>query len=264
MKRMIRLTAITIIMMMIMMITFTGVVVASRPAEPTPETEGIKTVTMIKCIGVVTHETKFKWESSNEDLLNSPPLQPGEVYGKVTYNENLKALDGETVFVKDLDIDTGDAPNLDVMTSIGYKAGEIGALSYDESASMTLIANPAATRDVILCPFASAAVAMLPASCEEVSAGSSMMVTEVLATTRTQVGITESPVSLHYSIDAKGFIDHSAEGSVSAGMSVFVQDGTTTGDGLDLGSVLRYEEEITAHGLFDFHKSMDYESVIRP
>jgi hypothetical protein len=48
-----------------------------------------------------------------------------------------KALDGETVFVKDFGIDTGDAPNLNVMTSIGYKAGEIGALSYDEHVGMT-------------------------------------------------------------------------------------------------------------------------------
>jgi hypothetical protein len=92
---------------------------------------------MIKCEGMVTHHVKTKWESSNEDLLNSPPLQPGEVYGKVTYNEDLKALDGETVFVKDFGIDTGDAPNLNVMTSMGYKAGEIGALSYDEHVGMT-------------------------------------------------------------------------------------------------------------------------------
>ncbi|MCK4733942.1 MAG: hypothetical protein KAT65_15920, partial [Methanophagales archaeon] len=190
MIRLIGLTAITI--MMIMIFAFSGVAVASQPACPTPETQNIDTTTVITCIGMMTHEVKFKWESSNEDLLNSPPLQPGEVYGKVTYTEDLTALDGETKFVKDLGIDTGNTPNLDVMTSIGYKTGEIGALSYDEHVGMTIIANPAPTTGVVLCPFASAAVPMLPASCEAVSAGSSMMVTDVLATTITKVGITES------------------------------------------------------------------------
>ena len=71
-------TAITIIMIMIIILTiaFIGVASAGRPACPTPETQSIRTVTMIKCEGMVTHEVKFKWESSN------PPLQPGEVYGK--------------------------------------------------------------------------------------------------------------------------------------------------------------------------------------
>jgi hypothetical protein len=203
-------TAITIIMVIIMMlIAFSGVASAGRPACTTPETQSIRSVTMIKCEGMVTHQVNTKWESSNEDLLNSPPLQANEVYGAVTYNEGLKALDGETEFVKDFGIDTGDAPNLDVMTSMGYKAGEIGALSYDERVGMTLIANPTATGGVILCPFASAAVPMLPASCEEVSAGSSMVVTDVLATTRTQVGITESPVSWDYWITATGSWSHS-------------------------------------------------------
>jgi hypothetical protein len=257
MKRMIRLTAITIIIMMFMMIAFTGVAVASRPAEPTPETAGITTVTMIKCIGMVTHETKFKWESSNEDLLNS--LQPGEVYGKVTYNEDLKALGGETEFVKDLGIDTGDTPNLDVMTSMGYKAGEIGALSYDESASMTLIANPAATGDVVLCPFASVAVPMLPASCEEVSAGSSMMVTEVLATTITKVGITESPVNLRYEIDATGI------GDVAAGMGAFIESGSLADVGAySLGTRMSYVGRSSASGVWDFSKTIEYVSAIRP
>ena len=269
MKSMIGLTGvtvITIIMVIIMMIAFRGVAAASQPACPTPETQSIKTVTIIECIGMVTHEVKFKWESSNEDLLNSPPLQPGEVYGKVTYNEDLTALDGETKFVKDLDIDTGDTPNLDVVTSMGYKSGEIGVLSHDESVSMTLIANPTATGGVLLCPFARAALGTIPASCEEVSAYSRLVTTEVLATTITEVGITESPVSLHYSITATGSggAGTMAAGSVSAGMSIFARDGTTTGGGLGLGSVLRYEEESTAHGLFDFYKSMDYESVIRP
>ena len=276
MKKKIGLTAITIITIMIMTIAFSGVASAGRPACPTPETQGIRTVTMIKCEGMVTHQVNAKWESSNVDLLNSPPLQANEVYGRVTYNEDLKALDGETVFVKDLGIDTGDTPNLNVMTSMGYRAGGIGALSYDESVSMTLIANPAATRDVILCPFASRAAGdKLPASCEEVSAGSSMMVTDVLATTRTKVGITESPVSLHYGITATGSggAGTQAHGRIAAELSVYAEEGSAENGGHcglgnvskpTLGSRLTYYERSSANGWWEFSKEMDYESRIRP
>jgi hypothetical protein len=81
---------ITIIMVIIVMMTiaFSGVASAGRPACSTPETQSIRSVTMIKCDGMVTHQVKFKWESSNEDLLNSPPLQANEVYGMVRYNED--------------------------------------------------------------------------------------------------------------------------------------------------------------------------------
>jgi hypothetical protein len=250
-------------MIIMMMVAFIGVALAGRPACSTPETQSIRTVTMIKCEGMVTHQVNSKWESSNEDLLNSPPLQANEVHGEVAYNENLKALDGETVFVKDFGIDTGDAPNLDVMTSMGYRAGEIGALSYDERVSMTIIANPTATRDVILCPFASAAIGELPASCEEVSAGSSMMVTDVAATTRTKIGITESPVNLHYSITATGSggAGNQAHGSIAAEFAAFAEEGSA---GTKLGSKLAHYEKSSANGLWEFSKEMDYESMVRP
>ena len=260
-------TAITIIVIIMMTIAFIGVASAGSPARSTPETQSIRSVTMVKCEGMVTHPVNTKWESSNEDLLNSPPLQANEGYGKVTYNENLQALDGETVFIKHFGIDTGDAPNLNVMTSRGYKAkaGEIGALSYYERVGMTIIANRTATGGVILCPFASAAVPMLPASREEVSAGSRMVVTDVLATTRTQVGITESPVSLDYGITATGSggAGTLAHGRIAAEFSVFAAAGSA-GTDLGLGSRLTHYEKSSANGEWEFSKEMGYESRIRP
>ena len=258
-------TAITIIVIIMMTIAFIGVASAGSPARSTPETQSIRSVTMTKCEGMVTHSVNTKWESSNEDLLNSPPLQANEVYGAVRYNENLQALDGETVFIKHFGIDTGNAPNLNVMTSMGYKAGEIGALSYYERVGMTIIANRAATRGGILCPFASAAVPMLPTSHEEVSAGSRMMVTDVLATTRTQVGITESPVSLDYGITATGSggAGTLAHGRIAAEFSVFAEAGSA-GTDLGLGSRLTHYERSSANAWWEFSKEMGYESRIRP
>jgi hypothetical protein len=104
---------------------------------------------------------------------------------------------------------------------------------------------------------------MLPASCEEVSAGSNMMVTEVLATTIAKVGITESPVSLDYWITAtcSGGAGTLAHGRIAAEFSVFAEAGSA---GTDLGSRLTHYEKSSANGLWEFSKEMGYESRIRP
>ena len=195
-----------VVIAMALMIAFSGVAVASRPACSTPGTQSVETVIEISCQGGVSGEARVNWESSNENLLNSPPLQSMEVIGRMNYRDSLKVTDGVTRFVKDMGIDTGDTPNLDVMKSVGYTQGRtIGSLSHDEDVGMGIVANWADTSDVVTDPFATRATDnKLPASCEDVKASSSMVVTDVLATTRGKVGITEAPVSLHYAVTATG------------------------------------------------------------
>jgi len=272
---------------MVLSIAFSGVALASQTACTTPETETIKTVTQITCDGMMTESEKVSWETSNEDLLNNPPLGSTagvteedihEVVGTLKYNEDLKVTDGLTKFIKDMDVDTGADPNLNVMVSIGYLQGyTIGSLSHDEEVGMGIVSDWAATSAVILCPFASAAVEWLPAACEDVKASSSMVVTEVLATTRTKVGMSEEPVNLEYSITATGSggAGTLAQGSISAEFDVHVEDGSahwsdaghcSQGDVTDytVGSKLSHTEKSTASGFWEFGKSMSYTSRVRP
>ena len=265
---------------MVLSIAFSGVALASQPVCPTPETESIKTVTQITCQGMVTEMEKVSWESSNEDLIDNPPLGDEEVVGKMDYKQDLKVTNGMTNFIKDMDVDTGSTPNLNVMKSMGYtQAGTIGSLSHTEDVSFGVVANYANTSEVILCPFASAAEKKIPASCEDVRASSSMVVTDVLATTVTKVAISESPLSLHYEVDAKGsgaFSDTrgaAATGHIAAEFEVYVEDGSSDmgdhcglGDveNFTLGSKLEHYEKSTADGFWEFHKEMDYTSKIRP
>jgi hypothetical protein len=282
---------------MVLSIAFSGVALASQPVCPPPETDKIRTVTMISCQGMVTETEKVSWETSNEDLINNPPLSDGldpdvsEVVGKMDYYQDLKVTDGVTNFIKDMDVDTGSVPNLNVMKSIGYGQGAtIGSLSHDEEVSFGIVADFALTEDVILCPFASAAQTILPASCVDVEASSSMVVTEVLATTRTKVEISESPIDMHYEVDATGLggAGTPAVGHIAAEFEVYTEDGSggagpfdfdfvpaqnyvdgghcNQGDPWDytLGSTLTHYEKSTADGLWEFHKEMDYTSVIRP
>ena len=261
---------------MVLSIAFSGVALASQPVCPPPETDTIKTVTMISCQGMVTEMEKVSWETSNEDLINNPPLAELEVVGKMSYREDLKVTDGMTNFIKDLDLDTGDVPNLNVMKSIGYtQAATIGSLSHDESVSVGIVADFADTADVILCPFAAAAQTVLPASCVDVEASSSMVVTDVLATTVTKVEISESPIELHYAVTATGSggAGTPGVGRITAEFEVYAEDGSSgeldhCGLGVvedyTLGSKLMHYEKSTANGLWEFSKEMDYKSVIRP
>jgi hypothetical protein len=261
---------------MVLLIAFSGVALASQPVCPAPETETIKTITMISCQGMVTEMEKLTWESSNEDLIDNPPLGEEEVVGKLSYKEDLKVTDGITNFIKDLDLDTGGVPNLNVMKSIGYtQADTIGSLSHDEEVSFGIVADWAFTEDVIMCPFAAAAEELIPASCVDVEASSNMVVTDVLATTVTKVEVSESPVNLHYEVTATGSggAGTPGVGRITAEFEAYAEDGSSDmGDhcGLGivedytLGSKMSYYEKSTANGLWEFHKEMDYKSMIRP
>jgi hypothetical protein len=204
---------------------------------------------------MVTEFEKVTWDSSNEDLLNNPPLGDEETIGKMAYLQDFKVTDGMTNFVKDMGVDTGSAPN------------------------MGLVSNYTTTSGVVLCPFASAAQTILPASCEDVKASSSMVVTDVLATTRTKVTMSDAPVSLHYAITATGpgGAGTAAVGNIAAEFSVYTEEGSGAGgaagigycDGgtpanFTLGSTLTHYEKSTANGLWEFSKEMDYVSTIRP
>ena len=309
MKTTTRLIGVVAIAMALTMVLSAGAAVASRSVDPTPQTSAIDTLTIITCVGQMSEEEHLDWEASSEDLINNPPLADEEVVGAIRFDEVVKVTDGYTQFVKDLGIDTRNVQNLDVAKSIGYTSmvggyNTIGTLAMDEEVSMSIVANSIATEDVMICPFASAAIDCLPASCEEVKAGSSMVVTEAKINTRTKVGITEMPVALDYAVDATGLGGSGtlAVGRISAEMEVYVEDGRACGEGDEywdwedvdgfwywdddylgwywheggevpvlveeqeypLGSVLEFTEHSTANGLFEFHKSMSYESVIRP
>ncbi len=254
-----------------LMIIFSGVAVASRTACSTPGTESVRTVIEISSRGMVTEEAKVNWESSNEDLLNSPPLQDREVIGRISYKDSLKVTNGETRFAKVTGLDTGDTPNFDVMKSVGYdQAGTIGSLSLDENLRMGIVANFVNSSDVALCPALAAATNnTVPASYEDVSASSRMVVTDVLATTRSIVGITDVPVSLHYAVTATGLggAGTRAHGSIATEFSAYALEGSAENGNASehtLGSELTYYKRSTAIGSWEINAEMDYTSRIRP
>lgn len=235
MKETARLISVAVIAL-VLMTAFSKVALASRNVKPTPETETLTITTEIVCDRKVKEIEQLNWECSSNDLLDNPPLASGEKYGKIKYSENLISSSGSTNFYKDFKIDTGKTPNLEVTKNIGYTAaGEKGSLSHAESVDMTLISS---------------------GSCVYVSAGSSMSVTNVQATTETEAQMTRTP-ELHYEIYAGGIGGSGtpAVGTITAGMSASVADKRKS---KKPGSGLKLSYKTTVDGSFEFYKVMDF------
>ena len=232
MEKIARLISVVVIAMALM-IAFSGVASGGYPVPPPSETENLKITTTIISNRMVVESEGLVLEIGSGDLLDNPPLADGEKYGKIRYDEKMIGLSGATNFSKVFSVDTKTAPNLAVTKNIWYKQGELGSLSYDEQVGMNLIANKS------------------PSSCEGVNTYSEMVVTEVQATTETNVVITEAPVSLGYKITAEG------NGFVAAGVGVYAEDGR---GGDTLGSRWIYKDKSIAYGNVTFCKEIGYTS----
>ena len=204
------------------------VTVLARTIEPPTKTL-IDVTTEVKSDRTVIEGEQFGWETGNGNLLNNPPISPGEAVGSIKYDDKMIGSNGTTEFTKNFGVNTNITPNLAVTKDIGYKSGDLGSLSNDEQVGMRYSgASP---------PLSSTT------KCEDVNTYSKMVVTDVSAATETEVGITETDErDLHYGIDAEG------KGSVSAGV-----DAST--------SSMAYKDKSMTYGSnFSLHKKVDYTS----
>jgi uncharacterized repeat protein (TIGR01451 family) len=204
------------------------VTVLAKTIEPPTKTL-IDITTEIKSDGIVIEGEQFGWGAGNGNLLNNPPLSPGEAVGGIKYDDKMIGSNGTTEFTKNFGVNTNVTPNLAVTKDIGYKSGDLGSLSYDEQVGLRYSgASP---------PLSSTT------KCEDVNAHSKMVVTDVSAATETEVGITETEErDLHYGINAEG------KGSVSAGVDASAFS-------------MSYKDKSNAYGgNFSFDKKVGYKS----
>jgi len=207
------------------------VTVLAKTIEPPTQTL-IDVTTEIKSDGTVIEGEQFGWETGNGNLLNNPPISPGEAVGSIKYDDKMISSNGTTEFTKNFGVNTNVTPNLAVDKDIGYKSGDLGSLSYHEQVGMRYSgASPPLSSDT---------------KCEDVNVYSKMVVADVEAATETEVGITETDErDLHYGIDAEG------NGSVTAGVDASVGDGRTD---------MTCKDESNAYGNFTFRKEIWYTS----
>jgi len=246
--------------------------VASPPVPPPPEGFKINTETRINCTGDVVEKQDFDWtyfsgtgaigrgERGSQDDLG---WQDG---AEVRYTQDFRAFGGETSFVKDFAATTDSVPNLDVFKLIGYEADPDNTASlaiHEERVGLAVVSaggplGPNLGGLLSLCPWVVAAD-KYPATNEGIAAGSTFKVTELQNfTTRSQVISTDIP-NLQYEVDAPYGV-----GTIEASFIVELWEGRETWTGIftpDLQSRTTYTEYARADGIWNFYKSMEYQST---
>jgi hypothetical protein len=220
-----------------------------------------------------------------------PPLNSaGEVQMSDAYTENTIADQGLITYVKSMGIETGYQPlalqNIEATRIFTFLGSSTGRAVSNEETTLDTAGTATILRgfDPYVCPFAGTLGNCFPPFCNVVQSGSSIDITR--ASLSSSLGartvgeyaygpeekwpplprVDTAPVALDYGVKITGLDqDLPAEGSVSAFISVHVQDGGQGCPGRSgKAQDLIYNEETTATGSITlFDKRMQYESGLK-
>ena len=257
-------------------VSFGVQVMASPPVEPPKEGFVISTTTDIECLGTMEESESYNttyFAGATGDGPNSLAPATGGAFNRgaeVAYEQDFKAIDGLTRFVKDFDADSHDAPNLEVSKAIGYvadPASSAAVATHEEKVGLSVVA---AGDDGVnfsgllsLCPWVTTTT--YPATNEGIAAGNSFKVTAIDGfTSDSEVISTEIP-KLTHEVDATndegGF---AGIGEISAAFVVELFEGDSQFDGENVPGIqsrTTYEEFASASGVWNFSKDMEYQST---
>lgn len=255
-----------VIIVMVILIAVSGSAMAARPVPPGNETSQIHVKTSASVIGNFGATTELVLQQSTGDLV--PPLTTGEQVGMVGYYETTMAVDGETTYNKETQINTGGiGENLQNTRIITFDGGDDGGRMVSNEEVIVVTMGTEAASEFGCCPWGSTQNASIPANYEYVQAGSKMDVTEVSATSVSSVKVISdipAPVTLDYSIDAHGItqtpgtMDSPAIGSAIAYVDGQIMQGS---NGSTQSTDMVYHDVTSVDGLFDLSKDVSYSSA---
>jgi hypothetical protein len=274
-----------IIVAMVILIAVSGSVMAARPVPAGNEFSVINVQTSSHGYGIFLAPTELVLQQSNGDL--NPPIERGDQISTVVNIENTIAINGETDYSKNTNINTGNVVNGQENAQTGriitFDGGDGGTMVSGENVLVQTIASQDTSSTI--CPWESTTNTTLPAECETVQAGSKMDVFEVSASSSSGVRvIADTPgttVSLDYSIDAHGInqtpgrLENAAIGSATAYVdgnileNAVIDNATAYVDGNILESIgngtapscnVEYHDVTSVNGLFDLSKTVSYDS----
>jgi hypothetical protein len=276
---------------LVVLIALTGCAMADRNVCATPETQAITTSETVVVTGTMTSTEALTWTLASDSKINGvygTGLSANPFVGQNSqyttgYNEETKAIDGSTTFIKSFAVDTGNKvlnqQNVKAYRQIQYvSAGNGARMTSNENIFVDGVADPALWENTMLCPFQATAPDANPPHCNIVTAGSAMDVTQVNVVTNANdrfVNVNgDYPVTLHYDIAAKGFTLEDgttvpAMGSMSAFVRAHIMEGREASVDAVTGQIykaedLTYSELTTASGLiYNFNKAIDYTSGVR-
>jgi hypothetical protein len=216
-----------IIVGLLALLALTSVSFAAVLPNATPETQGITVDTVIQCDGIVTINEDYTSQLSNQ-VLNGAPLATGEVYSQSTYSNRVSAVNGQTTYVKGVELNNknqvGDGENVATTQILEFSGVR---MTGDESATIFNAGQATSGATQFMCPFTSAATTIVPPFNEAVVMGAHYDVSNI--DEASQVGITgvaktgDVPSSIHMNIAATG------NGAIGTYIGVVAQDARGTG-----------------------------------
>ena len=252
---------------------------AARAIPASNETSTLIVGVSASADGGLRARTNAAFQQGNEDLRDNPPLNAtvGEGVATIVYQERTMATSGSVDYNKEVVLDTGNqiSPqnNLEVVRDIDFSASSDGTpegnMLSTESVTVTECATSVdlTTLDpAVCCPFGVQDLTqVLPATCDTITAGSDVSVSEGHVTSdssaRTVAASVEEPVQLTYSIEVEASgqtDDEKAQGSATAYVDANLKEGRD-GDG-NLATDVEYEQSTTVRGMIDLAMDVSWSS----
>lgn len=250
---------------------------AARAIPASNETSTLIVGVSASADGGLRARTNAAFQQGNENLRDNPPLNAsvGEGVATIVYQEHTMATSGSVEYNKDVILDTGNqiSPqnNLEVMRDIDFSASSDGSPQGNMLSTESVTVTESATSVDLstlepCCPFGvQDENQVLPATCDTITAGSDVSVSEGHVTSdssaRTVAASVEEPVELTYSVvvEASGQTDdEKAQGSATAYVEADINEGND-GDAYQSTDV-EYDQSTTVRGMIDLAMDVSFSS----
>ena len=264
----IKRTFVLLVFTILVLVSFVGMAQAGRAIPASNETSTIIVEVTAYADTSLRARTDMALCQGNGDLRDNPPLNSsGEGVNCIIYQEHTMATSGSTYYTKDVMVDTGNqidpANNLETSRYIDFSATSDGSPAGNmfSSESTTVTSTSTAASGAGCCYWGERDDTTLPATCDQITAGSQVSLYEGEVTShssaRTTAASIEEPVELTYSVSvgpsAQTGGDH-AQGSATAYVDADIKEGS--GDGTAVSTDMGYDQTITVRGLIDL--AMDF------
>jgi hypothetical protein len=260
------------IMVIALALLVTGFAMADRGIDPVPETQGIVTSTSANVVGNFASATEIQWRITDDvgGLPSVPSLDGTAAIYESTYTEDTQSHGvGLMLYDKEMDVETSGQIsgqwNIEATKQIAFIGIDGAYVVSSDNIMVDGAANPTATADKVICPFASTVTTTFPAYCNRAQAGSTidMTVANVRTTTtdRFVMPSADHPVELNHDLRVTELVaDVPSMGFASAYMDVLIQEGSKA-QPTNMTERIEFHEETSVDGVITlFDKLMHYES----
>jgi hypothetical protein len=255
------------------MALLTGFAMADRGIPPVPETQGIVTSTSANVVGNFASSTEMQWRITTDvgGLPGVPSLDGTAAIYESTYTEDTQTQGvGLMLYDKEMDVETSGQIsgqwNVEATKQIAFIGIDGAYVVSTDNIMVDGAANPKATSESVICPFATAVTATFPAYCNRAQAGSTidMTVANIRTTTtdRFVMPSADHPVELNHDLRVTELVaDVPSVGFASAYMDVLIQEAGAGDANATLVERIEFHEETSVDGAITlFDKLMHYES----